>query len=108
MCANSIIVFEDSSPQFRLVFGTSVFKQLMEKAIYTLPAIPPQSHTLNPLSDGHLLKIEIIKLATVVVKSVSTQPPNDMGKRFLDWIQAELDVHTKESQQFTYPLNFAK
>jgi hypothetical protein len=96
-------VFEDSSPQFRQIFSVSVFRQLMDKAIFTLPPIPTQSHSLSPLSEAHLLKIELLRLATVVVKSVPPSHPANSEVAKLEWLQNELDVHTKESQQHTYP-----
>eukprot|EP00026_Physarum_polycephalum_P000459 Phypoly_transcript_00460.p1 GENE.Phypoly_transcript_00460~~Phypoly_transcript_00460.p1 ORF type:complete len:982 (+),score=122.97 Phypoly_transcript_00460:1742-4687(+) len=94
------LVFEDSGAQFRQIFSGSVFRQLMDKAMFSLPPIPPQSHSLAPLSEAHLLKIELLRLATVVVKSVPPSHPPELTR--LEWLHNELENHTKEAQQHTY------
>lgn len=69
--------------------------------MFSLPPIPPQSHSLAPLSESHLLKIELLRLATVVVKSI---PPSHLPETSrLEWLHNELEIHTKESQQHMYP-----
>jgi hypothetical protein len=72
----------------------------MDKAMFSLPPIPPQSHSLVPLSEAHLLKIELLRLATVVVKSVPPSHPPEISR--LEWLSNELETHTKESQQHMY------
>lgn len=95
--ANLWPVFQDSATQFQQSFGPPVFLQLMERAVYSIPPIPPQSHSLSPLSSAHLLKIELLKLATIVLKSTKLPGP-ELGNRYLGWIHTELNTHIKESQ----------
>lgn len=99
---NRLLVFEDSGAQFRQIFSVSVFRQLMDKAMFSLPSIPTQSHTMSPLSESHLLKIELLRLATVVVKSIPPSHSPEISR--LEWLHNELETHTKESQQHTYPV----
>lgn len=100
------LVFEDSSPQFRAIFGSTVFGQLMDRAMTTLPPIPPQSHSLSPLSESHLLKIELLRLATVVLNSIPENSNSVDRATQLAWLLRELKIHTNDSQQYTYPIMY--